>query len=73
MNFWNDEGILTHSFHTVVIDRDGRVAANLDGNQFTAEQLGDLVETVLQRPDRGTGTTTASMGAAKSPGNRSHQ
>jgi protein SCO1/2 len=50
MNFWSDEGFLTHSFHTVVIDRDGNLAANLEGNQFTADQLGDLVETVLHRP-----------------------
>jgi cytochrome oxidase Cu insertion factor (SCO1/SenC/PrrC family)/Cu/Ag efflux protein CusF len=49
MNFWSDDGFLTHSFHTVVIDREGRLAANLDGNQFTAQQLGDLVQTVLQR------------------------
>jgi protein SCO1/2 len=49
MDFWNSEGYLTHSFHTVVIDRDGRLAANLEGNQFTAEQLGDLVKTVLDR------------------------
>jgi protein SCO1/2 len=50
MDFWNNEGYLTHSFHTVVIDRDGLLAANLEGNQFTAEQLGDLVKTVLDRP-----------------------
>ena len=50
MDFWNNEGFLTHSFHTVVIDRDGRLAANLEGNQFTADQLGDLVGTVLDRP-----------------------
>jgi len=50
MNFWSDEGFLTHSFHTVVIDQDGNLAANLEGNQFTAGQLGDLVETVLNRP-----------------------
>jgi len=49
-NFWTDEGFLTHTFHTVVIDRDGNLAANLEGNQFTAQQLGDLVETVLRRP-----------------------
>jgi protein SCO1/2 len=62
MNFWNDEGFLTHSFHTVVIDREGRLAANLEGNQFTAEQLGDLVATVLYRPYPGADTTTARMG-----------
>jgi protein SCO1 len=50
MNFWSDESFLTHSFHTVVIDRAGRLAGNLEGNQFTAAQLGDLVETVLRRP-----------------------
>ena len=50
MDFWNNEGYLTHSFHTVVIDRDGRLAANLEGNHFTADQLSDLVGTVLDRP-----------------------
>lgn len=50
MDFWTDEGYLTHSLHTVVIDRRGRLAANLEGNQFTAQQLGDLVKTVLDRP-----------------------
>lgn len=64
MNFWNDEGFLTHSFHTVVIDREGRLAANLEGNQFTAEQLGDLVETVLHRPKPGTSATTARVSDA---------
>lgn len=50
MNFWGDEGFLTHTFHTVVIDREGRLAANLEGNQFNADQLGDLVESVMRRP-----------------------
>lgn len=50
MDFWSDEGFLTHSFHTAVIDREGKLAANLEGNEFTAGQLGDLVETVLRRP-----------------------
>ena len=50
MEFWSDEGFLTHSFHTVVIDREGKLFANLEGNQFTSEQLGDLVQTVMKRP-----------------------
>lgn len=49
MEFWNDEGFLTHSFHTIVIDRQGKLFANLEGNQFTSQQLGDLVETVMNR------------------------
>ena len=43
VNFWPDEGALTHSLHTVVIDRQGKLAANFEGNEFTAEQLGDFV------------------------------
>jgi protein SCO1/2 len=50
MNFWRAEGLLTHSLHTVIIDRNGRLAANLEGNQFTPQQLGDLVQTVMNRP-----------------------
>jgi protein SCO1/2 len=44
---WTDEGFMIHSLHTVIIDRRGKLAANLEGNQFTAQQLGDLVETVM--------------------------
>jgi protein SCO1/2 len=47
LNFWPDEGALTHSMHTLVIDREGKLAANFEGNQFSAEQLGDFVETTL--------------------------
>jgi len=50
MDFWNTEGLLTHTLHTVIIDRQGRLAANIDGNQFSARQLGDLVKVVMKRP-----------------------
>jgi len=38
-----------HSFHTAVIDRQNKLAANLEGNEFTSQQLGDLVETLLDQ------------------------
>ena len=47
MNFYPDEALLVHSFHTAVIDRQDRLAANLEGNDFSAQQLGDFVETLL--------------------------
>jgi protein SCO1/2 len=47
MDFWSDEGLLTHALHTVVIDRNGLLAANIEGNAFTPKQLGDLIETVM--------------------------
>ncbi len=50
MEFWNDDALLVHSFHTAIIDRQGKLFANLEGNQFTSRQLGDLVQTVLDRP-----------------------
>jgi protein SCO1/2 len=49
VNSWQDEGFLTHSLHTVIIDRQGRIAANLEGNEYTAKQLGDLTEAVMAR------------------------
>jgi protein SCO1 len=50
ISFWPDEGLMTHSLHTLLIDRNGVLTANLEGNKFTADQLGDLVETVIDRP-----------------------
>jgi protein SCO1/2 len=46
-DYFPDEGLMDHSLHTAIIDRQGRLVANLEGNEFTAQQLGDLVKTVL--------------------------
>jgi protein SCO1/2 len=51
MKYYPDEALLVHSFHTVVIDRQGKVATNIEGNDFTAKQLGDLVQTVMTRTE----------------------
>ena len=50
MNFWSSEGLLTHTLHTILIDREGRLAVNLSGNEFTSKQLGDVVEALINRP-----------------------
>jgi protein SCO1 len=55
MNFWPDEGIMTHSLHTIVVGPDGKLVANLEGNEFTAGQLGDFVQSLLERSDKGNG------------------
>ena len=49
VDFFQDEGLMNHSSHTAVIDRQGALVANIEGNEFTATQLGDLVESVLHR------------------------
>jgi protein SCO1/2 len=48
VGYWPDEGLFIHSLHTAVIDRDGKLVANLEGNRYTSQQLGDLVESVLR-------------------------
>jgi protein SCO1 len=47
MSVWSDEGVLAHSMHTAVIGQDGKLVANLEGNEFTAEQLEDLIQSVM--------------------------
>jgi len=50
MDFWRTEGVLTHSLHTAILDRSGKLVANIEGNHFTAQQLGDLVRTTMDLP-----------------------
>jgi protein SCO1/2 len=47
VTFVPDEGIYIHSLHTAIIDRDGKLVANIEGNEFSAQQLGDLVKATL--------------------------
>lgn len=51
MHYYPDEALFVHSFNTIVIDRRGRLAANIEGNNFTAQQLGDLVNVTIERTD----------------------
>ena len=46
-DYFPDEGLMNHSLHTAIINRQGNLLANIEGNQFTAEQLGDLIQSVL--------------------------
>ena len=47
VQYWPDDGVFTHTLHTAVLDGEGKLVANLEGNKFTAQQLGDLVQTVM--------------------------
>jgi protein SCO1/2 len=49
VNAFPDEGLMNHSTRTAVIDREGRLAASIEGNDYTTAQLADLLETVIQR------------------------
>ena len=52
VDFFPDEGLMNHSLHTAIIDRQGTMVANIEGNQFTAGQLGDLIEAALDVKNR---------------------
>jgi protein SCO1/2 len=47
VQYWAEEGLITHSLQTAIVDRQGRLAANVEGKDFTSKQLGDLIESVL--------------------------
>lgn len=49
VSFFADEGLMNHSLRTAVIDRTGTLAARIEGNTYSAAQLGDLVADVLRR------------------------
>jgi protein SCO1/2 len=49
IQYWAEEGLITHSLQTAVVDRDGRLAATIEGKDFTPPQLADLVGAVLDR------------------------
>ncbi len=42
--YWPEEGTLTHTSSTAIIDRAGRLAALVEGSSFTSQQLIDLVQ-----------------------------
>jgi hypothetical protein len=49
VNFIYTSCPLPHSLRTAVIGRDGRLAANIEGNLYASAQLGDLVQAILAR------------------------
>jgi protein SCO1 len=49
IQYWAEEGLITHSLQTAVIDRDGRLAATVEGKDFSPRQLGDLIGAALGR------------------------
>lgn len=49
IQFYPDEGMIAHSLQMVVIDRNGRLAALVEGRDFSAKQLADVVGEALKR------------------------
>jgi protein SCO1/2 len=47
IEFWPEEGLFTHTLQTAVIDRKGRLFGTLEGKDYSAQQLADLVQAAL--------------------------
>ncbi len=52
IQYYAEEGLITHSLQTAIIDREGRLAATVEGKDFTPQQLGDLIAAVLEGKSR---------------------
>jgi protein SCO1/2 len=48
--YWPEEGSITHTVATALIDREGRLAALIEGSNYRAEQLRDLIDHTLTKP-----------------------
>jgi len=50
--YWAEEGAITHTSSTAIIDRNGRLVALVEGSSFTSRQLMDLVQSKLEAGGR---------------------
>jgi protein SCO1 len=50
VEFWPEEGLITHTLQTAVIDKEGKLAAQAEGKDYSGKQLADLVGLTLDRP-----------------------
>lgn len=48
--FWPEENMIAHTITTAIVDRDGRLAALIQGSSFRPAELRDLIAAVVQRP-----------------------
>jgi protein SCO1 len=49
IEFWPDEGLLSHTLQTAVLDRAGRLAGTIEGSAYSGRQLGDLIANVIEQ------------------------
>jgi len=43
LNFWRENGSISHNLRTVVLDGSGKISKQFDGNDWTPEQLADAI------------------------------
>jgi protein SCO1/2 len=43
LNFWHENGSISHNLRTVVLDGNGKISKQFDGNDWTPQQLADAI------------------------------
>ncbi len=43
LNFWRENGSISHNLRTVVLDPNGKISRQFDGNDWTPQQLADAI------------------------------
>jgi protein SCO1 len=49
LNFWREGGSISHNLRTVVLDGDGKIFKQFDGNDWTAQELAEAIATAAQK------------------------
>lgn len=47
VEYWPEEGMITHTLRTAIVDRTGRLAATVEGKEHSSRQIGDLLESIV--------------------------
>jgi protein SCO1/2 len=50
MNYWPEEGLITHTSMTGVLSREGTLVALVEGSSYQPKALGDLIEKEIAKP-----------------------
>ncbi|MGH9347898.1 MAG: SCO family protein [Vicinamibacterales bacterium] len=49
VEFWPEEGLITHTLQTAILDREGTLVASVEGKDYSPKQLADLVARTLAK------------------------
>ena len=52
LHFWREAGSISHNLRTVVLDTNGRISRQFDGNDWTPQQLADAIRDAAKIPAR---------------------
>jgi protein SCO1/2 len=52
LHFWRENGYISHNLRTVVLDTNGKIFKQFDGNDWTPQQLVEAIRDAAKRPAR---------------------